>query len=285
VSAAPRTVAALRAAVADVLRGGVADPAHEARELLASLHDAAASWAVVHATRPVDTDTWERALDAAARRARGMPLAYATGRAAFRHHWLAVDPRVLIPRPETEQLVDLALARLPVGGTVADVGTGSGAIAIALAHEARAGRVVATDLSPDALDVARANAAAARRTGDVAIDFRQGDLCTPLAGERLDVLVSNPPYVPLDDAPRLDPGVRDWEPTLALYGGADGTTIVARLVDEAAAVVRADGWLLVEIDARGGAAALAACAAGPWCAATIVADHFGRDRFLVARRR
>lgn len=281
---APRTVAALRAAVADALRGAVADPEGEARELLASLHDAPSSWAVTHATHAVSADDAARALDAAARRARGMPLAYATTRAAFRHLWLHVDPRVLIPRPETEQLVDLALARLPAGGTVADVGTGSGAIALSLAREGRAARVLATDLSPDALDVARANHAAVVRAGDAPVEFRAGDLCAPLAGERLDVLVSNPPYVPLDDAPRLDRGVRDWEPSLALYGGDDGTRLVVRLVGEAADVVRAGGWVLVEIDARGGAAALAACAAGPWREAAVLPDHFGRDRFLVARR-
>jgi release factor glutamine methyltransferase len=282
---APRTVAALRAAVADALRGIVAEPDGEARELLASLHDAPSSWAVTHATRAVTDAEVTRALDAAARRARGMPLAYATTRAAFRHLWLHVDPRVLIPRPETEQLVDLALARLPAGGTVADVGTGSGAIALSLAREGHAARVIATDLSPDALDVARANHAAVARAGDAPLDFRAGDLCAPLAGETLDLLVANPPYVPLDDAPHLDAGVRDWEPTLALFGGDDGTRVVSRLVAEAAGVLRPGGWLLVEIDARGGPAALAACAAGGWDACAVVPDHFGRDRFLVARRR
>lgn len=281
---APRTVAALRAAVTAALQGHVDDPAREARELLASLHDAPSSWAVTHATRAVDEVTVARALEAAARRTRGMPLAYATERAAFRHLWLHVDPRVLIPRPETEQLVELALAKLPAGGVVADVGTGSGAIALSLAREGAASRVLATDLSADAIEVARGNHAACARAGDAPVEFRAGDLCAPLVGERLDVLVSNPPYVPLDDAPRLDAGVRDWEPMLALYGGADGTRVVARLVAEAAAVVRPGGWLLVEIDARGGAAALAACLSGPWGDAAVMADLFGRDRFLVARR-
>lgn len=277
------TVAALRAAMADALRAHVADADAEARELLASLHDAPRSWATLHAARPVTDAEAARALDAAQRRARGMPLAYAAGRAAFRHLWLAVDPRVLIPRPETEQLVDLALSRLAQGAVVADVGTGSGAIAIALATERPDLVVHATDLSPDALDVARTNARACGvREG--AITFAKGDLCAPLAGMSLDVLVSNPPYVPLDAAPALDAGVRDWEPALALFGGDDGTRVVTRLVREAAGVVRPGGWLLVEIDASGGDAALAASAAGPWADATIVADHFGRPRFLVARR-
>lgn len=280
----PRTVAALRATIADALRGHVADADIEARELLASLHDAPSSWAVTHATRAVSDVEVERALAAAQRRARGMPLAYATTRAAFRHLWLHVDPRVLIPRPETEQLVDLALARLPEGGVVADVGTGSGAIALSLARESRAARVLATDLSPDALDVARANHAAVTRPDDAPVEFRIGDLCAPLAGEQLDMLVANPPYVPLDDAPRLDAGVREWEPSLALFGGDDGTRVVTRLVSEATAVVRPDGWLLVEIDARGGAAARAACDGASWHDVTVLADHFGRDRFLVARR-
>ena len=282
----PRTIAALRAAMADVLRAHLPDPDAdtEARDLLASLHDAPRSWATLHATRPVTAAESARALDAARARARGMPLAYAAGRAAFRHLWLAVDARVLIPRPETEQLVDLALARLPRGATVADVGTGSGAIALALATERPDLVVHATDLSADALDVAQANA---RALGVAAprLVVHHGDLCAPLAGLALDALVSNPPYVPLDAAPALDAGVRDWEPSLALYGGADGTRVAARLVREAAAVVRPGGWLLVEIDAAGGDAALAACAAGAWRDASVEPDLFGRPRFLVTRRR
>ncbi|MCU0627200.1 MAG: peptide chain release factor N(5)-glutamine methyltransferase, partial [Gemmatimonadaceae bacterium] len=237
-----------------------------------------------HAATPVDATVVQRALDAAARRVRGMPMPYATTRAAFRHLWLHVDPRVLIPRPETEGLVDRALARLPHGGTVADVGTGSGAIAIALATERHDARVIATDLSPDALAVARLNAAAQRDAHAASIEWRAGDLCAPLAGEALDVLVANPPYVPLASAASLDRGVRDWEPTLALFGGDDGTHVVARLVREAPAVLRPGGWLLVEIDATGGRAALAACEGGTWSSASVEPDLFGRDRYLVARR-
>ena len=240
----PRTIAALRAAMADVLRAHLPDPDAdtEARDLLASLHDAPRSWATLHATRPVTAAESARALDAARARARGMPLAYAAGRAAFRHLTLALATE----RP------DLV--------------------------------VHATDLSADALDVAQANA---RALGVAAprLVVHHGDLCAPLAGLALDALVSNPPYVPLDAAPALDAGVRDWEPSLALYGGADGTRVAARLVREAAAVVRPGGWLLVEIDAAGGDAALAACAAGAWRDASVEPDLFGRPRFLVTRRR
>jgi release factor glutamine methyltransferase len=135
------------------------EPRQEATELVAALLDVPRHWPLLRANKWVPNDVWGRALRAAALRAAGAPLAYAVGRANFRQLTLDVDARVLIPRPETELLVDLVLQRTTAGGTAIDVGTGSGAIAIALATEGRLARVVATDKSAHALDVARANAA------------------------------------------------------------------------------------------------------------------------------
>ena len=154
------TVGALVSAATRVLEpsfGGNAG--REARELLSALHDMPRHWPVVDSARRVTSDDWTRAIRAAARRAEGVPLQYAVGQACFRHLTLDVDERVLIPRPETEQLVDVVLDALRdfPGGIVVDVGTGSGAIALALASEGRAERVIGTDVSLDALAVARAN--------------------------------------------------------------------------------------------------------------------------------
>src|SRR4051812_44001869 len=156
------TVGALLVEMAALLVPSMgADASREARELLAALHDMPRHWPSLARGDVVDATARDRALAAAARRARGAPLAYAAGQAAFRHLTLAVDERVLIPRPETEQLVEMVL-RLDAeaggpGGTVVDVGTGSGAIALALASEGTFARVIGTDVSLDALAVASAN--------------------------------------------------------------------------------------------------------------------------------
>src|SRR6476620_12771008 len=156
------TVGALVASMAAVLSTVLApdDALREARELLAAVHDMPRHWPTLEQATPVSDDEWGRALHAAERRASGAPLQYAAGRASFRHLTLDVDERVLIPRPETEQLVDLVLDEtgLEPGGIAIDIGTGSGAIAIALAAEGGYSRVYGTDISRDAIDVARHNA-------------------------------------------------------------------------------------------------------------------------------
>src|SRR3712207_939757 len=161
--AASLTVGALVAEVTNRLAGAVTvdDPAREARELVAALFDAPLFWPALNASVPVRGEAAERARRAAVLRRLGAPLAYCVGRAPFRHLTLDVDERVLIPRPETEQLVDVALSYLgpEPGGVAVDVGTGSGAIALALATEARFERVIGTDVSLDALAVARRNVA------------------------------------------------------------------------------------------------------------------------------
>jgi release factor glutamine methyltransferase len=163
------------------------------------------------------------------------PVAYLLGTKGFRHIDLAVDPRVLIPRPETELLVEVGL-ELPERARVVDVGTGSGAIALALKQERPDAHVVATDISPDALELARENAAA----NELEIELVEGDLLAGIAGP-LDLIVSNPPYVGADELDGLEPEVRDWEPRGALVD--EGQTV--RLARAAQSVL--GGWLVVEV--------------------------------------
>jgi release factor glutamine methyltransferase len=149
---------------------------------------------------------------------------------------------VLIPRPETELLCESALERLPSGARVADVGTGSGCIAVTLALEARTARVLAVDLSADALRIARRNAAAL----GAQVGFVRADLLGSFAGGSLDAVVSNPPYVPHPDREGLAREVRDWEPEGALFAGEEGLDVYRRLIPEAARVLRPGGLLAME---------------------------------------
>ncbi len=185
-----------------------------------------------------------------ARRAAGEPVAYLTG---YRHFWslrLAVTPVVLIPRPETELLVERALALLPrADARIADLGTGSGAVALALASERPGWRVIATDVSEEALAVARANAAG---LGLQRVEFRRGDWYEPLAGERFDLIVSNPPYVAADDPAMAAPAL-SYEPRAALTPGDDPLKCLREIVRGAAPHLVRAGWLLVEHGATLGA--------------------------------
>jgi release factor glutamine methyltransferase len=231
------------------------------------------------------------------------PVAYIRGRRAFRALEFEVTPAVLIPRPETETLVDVALealatvpategAGLGLGGGAApgpyepvalDVGTGSGCIALALAAENPFVRVVATDVSESAVEVARRNAA---RLGlGARVDLRCGDLLDDLLPrERFDVIVSNPPYIPEAEYRTLEPNVRDYEPRLALHGGVDGLDLHRRLIPAAAARLRRDGVLAVEVGA-GQAAAVRAVfrASAAFLPAQQRADLGGTTRVVFAR--
>jgi release factor glutamine methyltransferase len=228
------------------------------------------------------------------RRAKREPLQYVLGRAAFRELELAVDRRVLIPRPETEVLVDVVLewarARAGMAGDrsveldALDVGTGSGCIALSLLTEGPFRRVVATDASSDALAVAAANAV----TAGVADrwDGRLGSLWAPLgADERFDVVVSNPPYVARLDAPALEPEVRDWEPEAALFGGTEGLDVLGALVDGAADRLRPGALLALEVGlGQADAVAGRIRSTGAFGEPRVRRDLTGRPRILQAER-
>ena len=285
----PGTVGALVSAVARVLEPSCgASAGREARELLAALHDMPRHWPVVEASRRVTDDEWARAIRAAERRAAGAPLQYAVGQASFRHLTLDVDERVLIPRPETEQLVELVLDALAdePGGIVVDVGTGTGAIALALASEGRAERVIGTDVSLDALAVAHANVARCARILRAPVELRAGSLLGPVPERPLRAVVSNPPYISWDERDALPAIVRDWEPAVALFSGVDGMAVTGRLVREAGSALGAGGLLALEVDARRASLAAELVATdGAYEQVQVVLDLTGRERFVVARRR
>jgi release factor glutamine methyltransferase len=270
--------------VADLLRGrGVPTPGTEARDLVAAVLDRPRFWPVLHAAATPDSDTAARIHLAAARRAAGAPFAYAVGRACFRHLTLSVDERVLIPRPETEQLVELVLAHTRSGQEVADIGTGSGAIALSLASERRFGRVLATDVSRDALHVARSNARAVSASLSVSVEFRCGSLLAPLADERFDAIVSNPPYIAPRELRDLPASVRDWEPAQALLCAGDGLDVTEQIILQAPAFLRAGGLLALELDSRRAQrSAEIARSSGAYRMVRVRRDLTGRDRFLLA---
>ena len=181
------------------------------------------------------------------RRQRGEPIQYIVGEAEFFGLPFKVTPDVLIPRPETEHLVEKAieLARLRAASRIVDVCTGSGAIAVALARGLPAAEITATDLSDAALTIARENA---KHNGvEPRIRFLQGDLLAPVAGERFDLVVANPPYVPTIDRESMSVEVRDYEPALALFAGVDGLDIYRRLIPAAYAALVPGGFIALEI--------------------------------------
>jgi release factor glutamine methyltransferase len=219
------------------------------------------------------------------RRARREPLQYIEGTVAFRDLVLRVDGRVLIPRPETEGLVQEVLdwSRGRHALHVLDVGTGSGCIALALATEGPFVRVVGTDDSEPALELARENLRLS--APGAAVEFRAGDLLAAVAGERFDVVVSNPPYVGTREAGALEPEVREWEPRSALFAGEDGMEVYRALVPTAPGALRPGGLLALEIGAEQAAAVTRLVAdTGAFGVPRVVRDLAGRDRVVLAER-
>ncbi len=229
----------------------------------------------------------QRKRGAALRRAllAGVPLQYALGTAEFHGRIFAADPRALIPRPETEELVERALNAAELWSLprprAADVGTGSGVIAVTLALERPRARIFATDRSAEALKLARENA---RRHGvEERIAWRLGDLLEGFSEAALDAVVGNLPYVPTDEIARLEPRVRDHEPRTALDGGADGLRLLERLIEQAPRVLARPGWIFLEIGENQGAAVAALLARGGFRDVRIARDLAGRNRFALAR--
>jgi len=282
---------ALEEAVGRLARSGLHSPRREATTL----------WAAVAGSETTPGDVWlrrdqqpppelaERFSQAVERRSRGVPSAYAVGRVGFRTLDLKLDARALIPRPETEGLVDLVLrwTRGTAGeggrgkrGVVADIGAGCGCIALALAIEGDFERVIAIERSPGAAALARENVALVRPA--VPVEVREGDLLAPLAGERCQAIVSNPPYLTQAEYLELDPTVRDFEPRGALVSGPDGLDATRALVGGAAALLAPGGLLALEIDERRAVRVRALARDYGWARVGIHEDLFGRPRFLLA---
>jgi release factor glutamine methyltransferase len=265
---------------------GVAEPGREAREIVAAILDVPKFWAAANAVADASPQVARSVIRAAMKRAGGAPLAYAVGRASFRHLTLDVDERVLIPRVETEVLVERVLERCtPRTRIIADVGTGSGAIALSLAFEGKFERVIATDISLDALAVAAANAASFAKALKSPVEFRHGSLLAPLADLTLDAIVCNPPYVSFAEVTDLPADVRDWEPCLALLSAEDGMSVTRELVLGAPDVLRSGALLAVEVDARrAGTVAEMIAVDGRYAQVEVLLDLTGRERFVFARR-
>jgi release factor glutamine methyltransferase len=231
------------------------------------------------ADQPADLEFVDRFDAAIGRRAGGEPLPYVTGLAGFRRLTLRADRRALIPRPETEGLVDLVLAHAPTGRVV-DVGTGTGCIALALAQEGRYDSVVAVDRSADALALARENA----RTTGLLADLVCADLLTGFGSNTFDVIVSNPPYLTVAEYAALDGSVRDWEPEAALPSGADGLEATRRLIGEARERLCSGGLLALEVDASRAQDVAQLGRAPGWTGVTVHHDLFDRARYVLAWR-
>lgn len=268
----------MREGSARLAAAGVAAPRRDALALWAAVSGGSAGAGVIDADEPAGegADRFLRAVD---RRAAGEPLAHITRHAGFRYLDLASDARALIPRPETEGLVELLLAVVRTG-RVADIGTGTGCLALSLAREGGFSEIVATDASRSALSLAREN----RERSGARVHLARGDLGRPLRAGTFDALISNPPYLTADEYAALDSAVRSWEPKEALVGGRDGLEHTTRLLDEGRSLLRAGGWLAMEIDSsRAGECGGRAGALG-WTDVAIHEDLFGRERFLLARR-
>lgn len=260
------------------------EPRREAEVLLGAALGRSRAWLLAHPETPVvDCEATDRFEALVTRRAHGEPVAYLLGTKEFWSLPLAVGPGVLIPRPETELLVERALAHLPTDRQcrVLDLATGSGAVALAIASERSQAQLTATDTAPAALDATRANAA---RLGLAArMQVLAGSWYEPVAGQAFDLVVSNPPYI-ADDDPRVEPAVRRFEPPQALFAGPTGLEAIAAIVDGAPRHLAADGWLVLEHGDRQGAAVRALFAAAGFVAVTTHPDLAGRERCTEGRR-
>ena len=240
------------------------------------------AWLITHCDELLGEDlsvTYTELLD---RRRKGEPIQYITGETEFYSLPFLVTPDVLIPRPETEHLVEkvIELATDFAAPRIVDVGTGSGAIAVALAHKLPQASITATDISSRALALTEENA---KRNG-VAVRFLAGDLLAPVAGERFEIIVSNPPYVPTADRDSLDVEVREYEPALALFAGDDGLDVYRRLIPAAFDALADGGFVALEIGYGQSAAIAKLLACAGFEQIEFVPDLQGISRVACARR-
>jgi release factor glutamine methyltransferase len=258
-------------------RDGIPEPGLTAEVLLGHAIHCERAYFYAHPEQELREVEWihyGRYLD---ERLRGKPTQYITRHTEFYGREFTVSRDVLIPRPETELLVETILKLKPGPSVLVDVGTGSGIIAITLALEL-ARPVIATDLSFEACAIARCNAVKLGAN----VQFLEADLLKPFADGSVDIVVSNPPYVPLSDRASLQREVRDWEPFLALFGGHDGTDIYARLIPEAKRVLKPGGILALELGF--GQSESVSKLAGDWGNLRLIPDLAGIPRVLVCEK-
>jgi release factor glutamine methyltransferase len=296
----PTLADSLDGLAAALVRPGTPPARAQARDLIAWVLDKPRFWPSANPDFELSQSQIEQIYQAAEKLKQGMPLQYAVGKAPFRHFVLRVTEDTLIPRPETELLVELVIAAQRGGkGTVIDVGTGTGAIALALAAESAFERVIAIDLSPQALAVAKANLTAIHEDRRARLQFLEGDLLAPLlaAGakepgqpapepELVEAVVSNPPYISPSELSELPPTVRDWEPHLALFAEKDGMAVIERLIHQAGDILQPGGLLAMEVDSRRTDLAVQAVQQdGRFTDVEHRLDLTGRPRFVLARRK
>jgi release factor glutamine methyltransferase len=264
----------------DALRTVSDSPRLDAELLLARAIDVPRSYLFAHADEEMDSAGVDRFQNAVRRRADGLPMAYITGEKEFWSMTLMVSPATLVPRPETEIIVEQALARIPKNAQVRalDLGTGCGAIALAIAKERPNCDVVATDISEDALAIARENA---RQHSIPNVEFLRGDWLEPVSTQLFDLIVSNPPYVSSKDA-ALDE--LRHEPFAALASGDDGLDAIRKISSAAGHILQANGKLLVEHGDTQHTAVAEILRTDGWAVIDVVKDLSGLPRVTVSSR-
>jgi release factor glutamine methyltransferase len=298
---------ALALAVDYLEAADVGSPRLNAEVLLMFVLGVNRAYLYAHPERELSAEEEARYEEVMAQRATGMPSQYITGHQEFWGLDFVVSPAVLIPRPETEHLVETVLefAREVPRPKIVDVGTGSGAIALALAHELKNAEVYAVDLSADALEIARANAARLQLDGRVT--FAQCDVLIPIENSGVipsgaqrsrgtpivegpcfrdfDFVVSNPPYVGFDEADKVQKSVRDFEPRVAVFAGERGLDVIGPLIEQAHAALEPGGWLAMEIGYSMRDAVVSLLGAEKWEDVRVVPDLQGIPRVIAARKR
>lgn len=273
-----RTIAELLDEAAETIGAASDTPELDARILLQTVLRKDHAWLIAHDTEAVDASDAQRFLNWIKRRAKSEPVAYITGRKAFWTLELTVTPEVLVPRPETELLVERTLERIPLSEPleILDLGTGSGAIALTLATERPLCKVIATDHSAKALKIAEQNKA---RLGLRNIDFQQGDWHEALSAQRFSVIVCNPPYVPHSHYE----ATLSYEPQDALFAGKRGLDALQTVIEGAAAHLEPGGWLLLEHGHDQQEAVQSLLQAAGFDTITTLHDYAGHPRITEAR--
>nr|WP_232343933.1 peptide chain release factor N(5)-glutamine methyltransferase [Actinoplanes awajinensis] len=270
----------LASAAAELAAAGVSSPRVDAEWLAAHVLDVPRGRLVLVDT--IRAEEADRFRELVAGRAKRVPLQHLVGTAAFRHLELAVGDGVFVPRPETELLAGWGIERTVPGATVVDLCSGSGAIALSVADESPAGRVIAVERSPEALPWLRRNATGHATVEVLEADVTDPDLLAELRGQ-VDVLLCNPPYVPVGTP--VPPEVSDHDPADAVFGGADGLSVIRPVIALAAALLKPGGWVGIEHDDVHGAAVPALLRAdGRFTEVTAHDDLTGRPRYATARR-